>query len=750
MKRWQKARAKRMQTTSTTTNEDALPETPDPVLPSAEQDLPPSRMGVIETPVETLDLPQEGPLSSEVPYPDAMPGALPPITVAPRVTNSEPEEPEGKFHVEHLRETIHRSKETTREKEERLIQGALEAKARKLAEERLRAKGAAGNFDHREFLDDLHDGKVRNFDDIFARFPIGDGEFEVYVERKTPRRFRGTVISGIQRSIEERMSHKQFAEQYGSGSYVLTVYGPSKSGKLADDGKVLRRAYTKPVRVDIPDPYDENPPNPEMAVVAVADFGEEEDGMLRHGGRRLVGTGATEADAQIRSVELEHAENAEERRMRLLEMQQEREERIREESERRQSDLASRVLDSKDEEIRMLREEIRDMRNMPTRGETEMSGVAAILAAVRPEGPSETELRRLSDQVAEERRRTNEEVNRLRDEHRRELDRIIREKDDHLRLERERADQRIREANDLAHRRESDLRASLEQRLSDERRQHDRDLQSHRETQMLMSKTGQDSFAVQLEVKQSEINRLNQQVSELRADLESERKKTLAQRVEEFSGAAEALGFQKDEGDGGWKSALADTAMGLVQHAPALAAALRGPSMGVMAQPRSLPAPQMMHQQPLQAPPAFATEDVDMDFDPGPGIDVPPIYPGAQQPVHSPAQPNMQPAQQPPPQAIEQAGDAGEEMDISDEQILEVSDMFRQAHEGGVTPEQFAEDLLKQVGPMIGGHLVRSLPLERVNRVLSSAPDGDSDSLVRRDGKKFIAKVWEIVETKTA
>lgn len=678
------------------------------------------------------------------------------ISVAPNVNYPEEEddEPDPMFNMEKVREKVEASKLSSREQEEKLIASALAAKARKLLAERqdVAGGGAADGMNHLEFLDDLHDGKVRNFDDIFSRFPVGDGEFEVYVERKTPRRFRNTLIAGIQRPIHESMNHKEFAEIYGSGSYLLTVYGPTASGRLGDDGKIKLRPFTKPVRVDIPDPYNENPPNPEMAVVATPDLEDEED-MLSGGRRRIVG-GSTDADAHIREVELRHQETTEERRIRELEAAREREDELRRESDTRQNDIMSRVLDQKESEMQMLRAELRDLRNKPSDEETKMSGVAAILQAVRPTGPSDSELTRLSQDLAEERRRNNEELRRLEDRHRQELERVTRDKDD-----------RIREANEASRQREHDLRGGFEQRLSDERRQHDRDLAAAKENHMLMGETKGSAFSMQIEVKQAEITRLSAEVLRLQKELDDERKKSLADRVNEFSGAAEALGFEKiGEGESAvdWKNMVADAAVGFVKQAPALAAALRGatpPGGGGMqmlppgSQQRALQAPMRAQMQM----PAFATEDGAVDLS---GMyNNPPVYPGQDplSPVGAPpqARPPAPPAFQAPveDEDVEDGEeDGGEEggIELDDSQIQEFSGMFRDAFEKGAPPEEFADGIIEQLGPVMSGKIVRDLSLSRVTKALQAAPNGESDPLVRREGQQFLKKVWAVVEEKTS
>ena len=720
----------------------------------------PEPVEILDTPDPTLEL------LDEEPAPISEPRVLESVRAAPKVNHPDDDEDNDDvggpmFDMDKVRDKIEKSRASNREQEEKLVQSHLESKARQIMADRGDLPASQG-VNPAEFLDDLHDGKVRNFDDIFARFPIGDDEFEIYVERKHPRRYRNTLIAGIQRPIQQRMNHKEFAEIYGSGSYLLTVYGPTPSGRLDDHGRPKRRPFTKPVKVDIPDPYNDNPPNPEMAVVATPDI-EDDDMLSRGNGRRIMG-GATDADAHIREVELRHQESSEERRLRMQEEQRDREDRKREEDRQRETDLASRILDSKDQELDMLRQEIREMRNAPSREETQISGVAQLLAAVRPEA-STSEVNRLTQDLSDERRRNSDEMNRMRDMHQNELNRVIREKDDLIRVERERADARIREANELSRQRELDLRANLDRRIDDERRQHDRDLNSLRESQSMMHASGENSFKVQLEVRQTEVNRLAQDVARLQIELDAERRRTIAERVNEFAGAAEALGFSKDEGGGdrNWKDMLADAALGFVQHAPNLVSALRGgtPMQSMLPRQSQMMLPPSGGVQGYAPQHAFATEDSNVDFS---GQGGPPIYPG-QDPLagivdlHGREVPHsVQPTMVPQPSGAPGPGDDEEDeeeeepseggIQLEDSQILEFSGMFREALSKGASPEEFSQGIVQQLGAM-SGSIVRDLPLSRVIRVLEKAPTGDSDPLVRREGKQFLTKVWQIVEQMT-
>src|SRR6187551_1210000 len=159
--------------------------------------------------------------------------------------------------------------------------GALEAKLgaakRKAAdaplieEEQVKAMEIDYSLPPAEDVDplDKSDGNIRNLNDIMATFPIGspEGHF-VQVERRAPRLYGGQVIQGTQRPLIGPMDMAVFSAQYGSGTYYLTVYGPTKSKQRDANGDIRSKALTKPIRVDVPDPFRQNPPNPDMANVA--------------------------------------------------------------------------------------------------------------------------------------------------------------------------------------------------------------------------------------------------------------------------------------------------------------------------------------------------------------------------------------------------------------------------------------------------------------------------------------------------
>lgn len=630
---------------------------------------------------------------------------------------------------------------------------------------------ASQGFDHAAFQDDLSDGKVRNFDDIFSRFQFSEGEYIVYVDRKSPMIFRGSKIGGMQKAITYPMDHQTFAKTYGSGSYTLTVYGPAPGKQIDSEGNVRRKAYTKPIKVEVPDPFKQNPPVLEMAEVGV----EEDQEMPIYSMRR---GGATEADAEIEKTRMETELESEERkfnREERLRERQEAKERQKIEDEREKHRQSSSIVE------RMLEQQAEELREHRNKGTTEIGSIAEVLKALRPESNA-SESQRLQADLAEERRRNESELNRIREAHQREIERLRDDHTQHSREERANAqrDAQLREdalrkqvedARNDTTRRLEELRVQYEARLSDERRQHDRDLANSNQMNNSATQTIGSSFEMRLEVKTNEITRLSNELAQVRHELEAEKKKTLADRVEEFTSSAEALGFSKDDGgDKNWKDMLGEAAIGLIQQAPTLAASVV--STLRQQQAPQLPAPR---QQPMLSGGGgypdfvpFATDGVDTDMR-GYQNQGPVVYPGdeyedeyeddpPQAPATAPAPVRTQapPAQQKAPEQKEalvktpQAEPVfANNMNISDEQIIEFSEMFRSALSQGASPEEFSDGILQQLGPMMTGSIVREIPVERVTTVLQGTPGGDKDPLVRRDGQKFLKNVWEIIKKKT-
>jgi len=639
------------------------------------------------------------------------------------------------------------------------------------------------HFGEASSVPDLGDVQIRAYPDIFAHYPIGTDGFYVHVERKMPKTFQGVSILGVQRPIEESLPFTDFAGRYGMGQYALTVYGPLKNRRLGNDGRVMTKAYTKPIRTDVPDPFGDNPPNPEMATILGPDEEDNEDeDMNRAEATKLHRKPpANEAEAEIHKATLDHQERRWEMRQRMLEKKEEREKQRQEEEEekRRSEEREQHSL------LQTLMQQLFEQQKTSkgTQADT-LEGLAHVVAAMKPQGPSEDEIKRLNDLLSQERESNRREMDVLKEAHqkafedeRRRWEDRLRDIETHYRQRIDDSDRRARETVEAERketsRRLEDLRGQYESRLADERRQHDRDLANKGETFGMQSQTLEQGYKLQMQVQMNEVARLQQENQELKQSLTEEKNRSIADRIQDFSQTAEALGFSKDEGGGpkDWKEMLGETAMGLVQQAPGLAqnivSTLRPPQQTQQVpqlppHQASAPAPQM---------PAFATEGVNMDFD----TTEPPFQPGedplarqfmsdpqmqaSQMPEGMQGQPQGGLPSQPSPEAAsqmtslansEQLEQNPDEM-ISDEQILQFAGDFREAFEAGKTPEQLGEEVFQQAGgPLVMRTILASLSVERVLSVLQSSEDGDSDPLVRRDGQQYLKALWEQLHAKVA
>jgi hypothetical protein len=313
----------------------------------------------------------------------------------------------------------------------------------------------------------------------------------------------------------------------------------------------------------------------------------------------------------------------------------------------------------------------------------------------------------------------------------------------------------------------TEVREQYEARLNDERRQHDRDLIARGESGRMENTMTQKAFEMQIAIKDQELQRMAKDLSRAQAELKEEKNKSLADRIDEASSVAEALGYEKGgEGAKDWKSAMGEAAIGFVGQLPSLAAniaqSVRGNQMPQLP-PRGIQhvSPAGMHQ------PAFATDGVDMDLGSQGYRD--PIMPG-DDPLNSDViegyedfedeeeeetpqrlpQIVQAPQSVAPPAPPAPATPSGAGSTITDDQIVQFSSLFRDALTQGATPDEVGDKLVKDLSPVMAKAIVQELSITRVFNVLQSAPNGDADPLLRADGQQFLKKIWESVKQKTA
>ena len=85
---------------------------------------------------------------------------------------------------------------------------------------------------------------------------------------------------------------------------------------------------------------------------------------------------------------------------------------------------------------------------------------------------------------------------------------------------------------------------------------------------------------------------------------------------------------------------------------------------------------------------------------------------------------------------------------IPDEQILALRPVFEGAFSEGMTPEEFAEDLIRENGLELVKQIAAVLSPERITAALVKSPDGARSPLVRREGQKYLKGIFAAVRQK--
>ncbi len=707
---------------------------------------------------------------------------------------------------------------------------------------------------------DLSDGKPKTLEDLVAKFPIGDGQHFIRVNRRKPQSWHGYSCHGIQRPMRDPLSYEQFVEEYGGGEYALTVMGPPRKGGIYDPstGKLRPKTLTGEIVFTVPwdsAGYGGYAPNPDSALV---DVETEEDTEMRFSGAPAARGPVTPATAAMFKTQVEADERREERQERRERERSAAEaaavspaiESLREmgktaidvaqsqaEQTRREAQESIRRAQERQEKLEeQLRETQRESREREERLREEMlgnnkldfGGLASLMASMRPKEDNTAVLAALESARAD--------VQRVQDAAQREMDRVLRAHTDERRLwddrvkeERERADRRLREIEELADKRVAEAERRAERMIKEVREDADRQLRAtetmykiqldnaaqnrdrdHQttttafESRMLAEKAALEARISMLEM---ETKRQTNEAEKWRQ--EAENNKDIVKKIQEFTGVAEALGFQKDAGGSGeddddeekpfnWKAILGQALMqgvttlpSIISNAGEAAARLKGAqsSQSQMMQlaPPSMSPASLASMPTMRAIPGgdlpFGTEDggpIGMPFDHSMAVPLPPPpqVPRVSRPVQHvqqmapapvqqtqaivPVQQSQAPIQQAAPaapqpsrtskrhqksqRASEQVQEAsgGDDM-IGDEQIL----MFRGALEmsisNGETPEQVAEGLKKEYGPMVVSMVAGSLTPARVAKAVMSAPDGASSVLVQPEGQAWLTKLQSLL-----
>lgn len=455
--------------------------------------------------------------------------------------------------------------------------------------------------------------KPRTLLDIMAFYPIGDGQFSVSVERKSPVMFNQQRIGGMQRRIWSPMKEDVFASVYGGGEYELRVYGPLRPGQvdLDDAGNPKEKPYTDAIKHSVP-----GPPNPDSA---------EELPPMQPNGRleRRPIRSLTSADAELRRVELGHKETMDERNDRRARERAERE--AAERAERERTDLERERLNDQRNERELERLQRVNEENLKIVREAERAkaeankglGLPEVLAILNTNKPDDSaRIEQIMTQHRDEMRRLVEShENALRLERDR-ADRAIRDADqraeDRVRLERDACQTRVRDVeqsaerrfNELEQRRTRELKECEEkaerlreetdrrckERIDDLVRAHaseiaaiERTHQSELRAFTMTSETSQrstvESWQLRHQTTEAELQRLRAELARVNTELTEARARAdnWMEQWEKFQERAEALGFSQGGGESetkdeemSWKGLVAEVLKNGAAQLPAV------------------------------------------------------------------------------------------------------------------------------------------------------------------------------------
>jgi hypothetical protein len=430
----------------------------------------------------------------------------------------------------------------------------------------------------------------------------------------------------------------------------------------------------------------------------------------------------------------------------------------------------------------------------------------SLMNTVNPGRSSEEEVKRLREAHTEEaarireghreslaalKERQDDELKRLR-ERLDDVEKVGRSKlDDAERRWREREkelrdqmDQQRRDERDTAERRVTETVARFEDRMKDLREQHNRELRMQTEQHATRVDTTKGTWEMQLTNSKERIARLEADLEEAQA--EAERSKDPVQVMEKVTAQAEAMGFTKKEDDQtAGERFIGTVGMGLSKALETMndwlprAMAARGPGLppGPSA-PRALPPgpggqPGMQQQrvarQPNRRAVAWASQGsipiagqqptIPADVIPPPVVMVQPqpmapqpfqpppfqTQPMPEQPVQAappPAYiPPPVPQQQPVPQTNGHSTNALGAI-FPDEAIVEFRTEVERAINAGMPADMFAERFVKAF-PEPTAMLVQAHKPDDFIGVIRGMPNGAESVILRRDGKRWVDKLWE-------
>jgi len=345
-------------------------------------------------------------------------------------------------------------------------------------------------------------------------------------------------------------------------------------------------------------------------------------------------------------------------------------------------------------------------------------------------------------------------------------------------------EQTRREERDVAERRVAETVARFDDRIKDMREQHARELRMQGEQHTTRVDTTKSTWDMQLANAKERIARLEEELSEARE--EAEKSKDPVQVIGKITAQAEALGFTKTDENANQTAGerfVGTVGMGLSkafetmnEWLPRAMEARAGGGQGQPGAPRQLPPAQGQGQPPQQQriprpqprrtvawasqgsvpvaghqptiPPETPFQPQQQPQQVQPMQPTTPMAPPPMQQVQPPPQ-NMSPMPAPQPQAplqehVPQNGQGTNALGaiFPDTAIVEFRAEVERAINVGLPAEIFAQRFVEAY-PGPSGALVQMHKPEDLLSVVRGMPGGAESVILRRDGKRWVEKLWQ-------
>jgi hypothetical protein len=510
------------------------------------------------------------------------------------------------------------------------------------------------------------DADPRTLQDLYARWPIGDGQHYLRVERTQPKVFQQVACAGYLGDIRDKISERTFQRYFGGREFEVTLYGPDPRGKHdVDTGLPKVKALTKPVKIVVP----MLPPN--LAVLPALETNAEakEQNKMTQPWNPFAPSGvpmapmsmpSSAADAQIHKTNVDLLTN-------VFKVQQEDLNALRKERQGGNGDSAKTILDystrttdqilqqsradaearekilhaqlsASNDELKRIRDELRSVTGKSDGSTIEivkaLGGATGDRAQAQAEWHNQqiVQLQTAHQAQLDVLRRSNEDaIKHLKDVHEQDTKHAEQRRKDLEEDYRRRMDDMTRKADE----RDKDLRAELdrvrreEREMSDKRlhdakeRQDERlaDLKHSYEAQLKSLKENLETRAhVSLSTKDFELTTIRERLAEAKADAEKAREDAEeasdpVKAKEKVDKLAEAFGFEKKDADkpnGPLERFAATAGVGVAQAMgnidqwlPVAAAIIRGtppPGAGQPGTPQLPPGQAQQQAHPNQQP----------------------------------------------------------------------------------------------------------------------------------------------------